>query len=278
MSNIHISNQQISSWQDKNGLGFITRIGAFYLGPTMNTTVHALHTYKIHIAIDGEFDLLLEGGRSFSSCKAAIIAPDRLHKMSSRGAMVGLFYLVPETSEGRKVSAFFSGQDVFAPPPQVLAAIMPHLRVYLEHGCNVDEADDLCGYLFNNLAPLSNAGSVLDFRVRHAIKYLDSMVGCRVTIARVASEVALSQSYLEHLFSEQVGISISRYMLWARMRDAVTLMASNQCLTQVAHEVGFSDSAHLSRTFRRMLGIAPSDLLRTTNLYRANGSVAKISG
>jgi AraC-like DNA-binding protein len=270
MSNIHISNQQISSCQNKNSLGFILRTGAFYLGPTMNTTVHALHTYKIYIAIDGEFDLLLEGGRSFSSCKAAIIAPDRLHKLFSRGGMVGLFCLVPETEAGRKISAFFSGQDVFAPPPQVLAAIMPHLRMYLEHGCNVEEACDLCGYLFNNLAPCSNAGSVLDFRVRHAIKYLDSMVGCRVTIAKVASEVALSQSYLEHLFSEQVGISISRYVLWARMRDAVTLMVSNQCLTQVAHEVGFSDSAHLSRTFRRMLGIAPSDLLRTTSLYKAN--------
>jgi AraC-like DNA-binding protein len=32
--------------------------------------------------------------------------------------------------------------------------------------------------------------------------------------------------------------------------------------TEAAHETGFADSAHLSRTFRQMFGISPAMLIR----------------
>ena len=49
--------------------------------------------------------------------------------------------------------------------------------------------------------------------------------------------------------------------LWLRLRRAVELLASAGSLTEAAHDAGFSDSAHLSRTFRKMFGVKPSLLL-----------------
>jgi AraC-like DNA-binding protein len=255
--------------------GFIINAGALYLGPDMKSTVHALHNYKIFIAVHGDFDLHLMGGRAFRACKAIVIAPDRPHRIISRGAMFGAFYLVPETIEGQKVSRFFAGKEVFVPPAPVLAAIMPRLRMYLENGCSVQEADEISNYLFNNLTPPGEAGAALDRRITRALEHLDSRVGYRVRLAEVAAEIALSHSRLEHLFREQVGISISRYMLWSRTRAALMLMATRKSLTEVALEVGFSDSAHLSRTFRKMIGISPSTLLRTTRLYQIDAESNK---
>jgi AraC-like DNA-binding protein len=40
----------------------------------------------------------------------------------------------------------------------------------------------------------------------------------------------------------------------------VDVFAAGGSLTDAAHEAGFADSAHLSRTFRRMFGVAPSSL------------------
>jgi AraC-like DNA-binding protein len=235
----------------------------------MKTSTHALHNFKIYIAVHGEFDLFLASGGRFRSCQAAVIAPDHGHRIVGRDVIYAAFYLVPETPEGRKVSAYYGGREVFAPPRHVLAALVPQLRRCLERGCDREDADYLCDFLFKHLTPPGDAAKSLDKRVMGAIEYLDSTIGRRrLTVAEIASEVALSPSRFSHLFNEQVGISVSRYVLWARTRAALKLMTAERSLTEVALEAGFSDSAHLSRTFRRMIGIAPSTLLRTTHLYR----------
>jgi len=46
------------------------------------------------------------------------------------------------------------------------------------------------------------------------------------------------------------------------MRVAVTSVLSGMTLTQAAHEAGFSDTAHLSRTFMDMFGVNPSTVLK----------------
>lgn len=251
-----------------DGVGFILPSGALYFGPEMQASTHAIHNYVIYIATHGRFDLLLPGGKVLSSCEAVATAPGCPHRVFSRGARLSIFYLVPETDAGRRASAFFRGRRVFSPPARAVSAMLPRLRIYAEHGCNPDEADDVSNYLFDKLAPPLCPAAALDERVAHTINHLKSAAGRRVTIGEVASEVALSCSRLEHLFTEQVGIPIRSYLLWARVRYALQLMVGGGSLTDVALDAGFSDSSHLSRTFRRMVGVAPSTLLRKASLYR----------
>jgi AraC-like DNA-binding protein len=59
----------------------------------------------------------------------------------------------------------------------------------------------------------------------------------------------------------QTGISFRAYLLWARVGYAVTRGMAGSSWTEAAQQAGFADSAHLSRTCRRMFGIAPSMLL-----------------
>lgn len=269
MSIIWLPEHLTGGSQKVDSLGFIINAGALYLGPGLKTAVHALHNYKIYVAVSGDFDLHLMGGRVFRSCTAVVIAPDRPHRIISRGAVVGAFYLVPETVEARRVSFFFKKKEVFAPPAKVLLSVTPRLRSFMANGCSVEEAEEVCTYLFNNLTPNNAMGLALDTRILRALEHLDSRMGHQVRLAEIAHEVALSQSRLEHLFKEQVGIPISRYRLWSRTRAALMLMATKRPLTDIALDAGFSDSAHLSRTFRQMIGISPSTLLRTTRLYQS---------
>jgi AraC-like DNA-binding protein len=72
--------------------------------------------------------------------------------------------------------------------------------------------------------------------------------------------VGLSSGRTRHLFVEQTGLSFRTYLLWLRLDRAVQLFAEGASLTEAAHGAGFADSAHLSRTFRRMFGIVAASL------------------
>jgi transcriptional regulator GlxA family with amidase domain len=76
----------------------------------------------------------------------------------------------------------------------------------------------------------------------------------------LASAVGLSPSRLMHVFTSSVGIPLRPYLAWLRVQRAAIEIVSGNSLTDAALAAGFSDAAHMSRTFRRMLGIAPSSL------------------
>lgn len=71
----------------------------------------------------------------------------------------------------------------------------------------------------------------------------------------VASELGLSESRFVHLFSQTMGISWRPYLLWRRLNCAVLALKNGQTATEAAYHAGFSDSAHLSRTFKKHFGI-----------------------
>ena len=77
----------------------------------------------------------------------------------------------------------------------------------------------------------------------------------------LAIAVGLSPSRLRHLFRLQVGMSAQSYQVWLRLGEACALLAGGVSLSAAAVGAGFSDAAHLSRTFRRTFGLAPSQII-----------------
>lgn len=76
--------------------------------------------------------------------------------------------------------------------------------------------------------------------------------------SEVADKLALSESRFLHLFSQEMGIPWRPYLLWCRMICAVRAVLNGHSATDAAHLAGFSDSAHLSRTFRKTFGMTMS--------------------
>lgn len=74
--------------------------------------------------------------------------------------------------------------------------------------------------------------------------------------SQVANHLALSESRFLHLFRDELGISWRPYLLWRRSLCAIQAVISGVSATDAAHLAGFSDSAHLSRTFRTQFGMS----------------------
>lgn len=78
-----------------------------------------------------------------------------------------------------------------------------------------------------------------------------------LSLVDVARAVHLSPGWFRHLFVEQTGTTDRAYVLWLHINRAVSAMMDGSSWTEASHLAGFADSAHLSRTFRRMFGISP---------------------
>jgi len=112
---------------------------------------------------------------------------------------------------------------------------------------------------------LKNEEAALDARVSASMTHFE--VDPSLRSADVAQRVGLSPSRLREHYSEQLGVAPTALRTWFRHRVVIQAMARGLNLTHAAHEAGFADSAHLSRSFRKTFGLPPSRLLSTTTRF-----------
>ena len=96
--------------------------------------------------------------------------------------------------------------------------------------------------------------------------HLEERLAAPLRVAELARRVGLRQRELSARFRRGTGLTIRRYVLWLRLKAAVSSLAERRTLTEAAHAAGFADAAHLSRTFVEMFGVAPSESVAALSL------------
>jgi YesN/AraC family two-component response regulator len=99
---------------------------------------------------------------------------------------------------------------------------------------------------------------------RKAMAYIHEHYAQPIGREDVARYVHVSEGYLSRCFSQETGLSLIQYLTRYRIQEAKQLLVtSDMAITDIALEVGFSDSNYFSRTFRREAGISPLAYRRT---------------
>lgn len=93
--------------------------------------------------------------------------------------------------------------------------------------------------------------------VQRAKTYLEDHFDQPISLSDVADHVALSPYYLLRVFHAEVGLPPHAYLQDVRVRRAQQLIENGQPLADVALSVGFSNQSHLTRRFKRIVGLTP---------------------
>lgn len=93
--------------------------------------------------------------------------------------------------------------------------------------------------------------------VRVSRQYLDEHAQENVTLRALAAHAGLSAFHLCRVFHESVGMTPHAYQTQARVRHAKSLLRAGLPIPLAATEAGFYDQAHLTRHFKRILGLTP---------------------
>jgi AraC-like DNA-binding protein len=95
--------------------------------------------------------------------------------------------------------------------------------------------------------------------VDRALEYLAWHFADDADLPTVAAQVGVSSHHLSRLFHAGTGITLSGYRTELRVRAALERIEHGASdLSGVACDVGFFDHAHMTRTFRRLLGTTPT--------------------
>jgi signal transduction histidine kinase/AraC-like DNA-binding protein/ABC-type sugar transport system substrate-binding protein len=94
--------------------------------------------------------------------------------------------------------------------------------------------------------------------VRQAMAYIHEHYAEPISRADLARHVALSENYLTACFRRELGVTPITYLNRYRVNQARQLLTdTDQSVTEIALQVGFSDSSYFSRVFRREVGLSP---------------------
>lgn len=95
--------------------------------------------------------------------------------------------------------------------------------------------------------------------VRQAMAYIHEHYGEPITREELATFVSVSPRYLTRCFHEETGLTPITYLNRYRINQAkVLLERGDNTITEVAFDVGFSNSNYFGRVFRREVGASPS--------------------
>lgn len=112
--------------------------------------------------------------------------------------------------------------------------------------------------IVDQLAAILGPATARDPRMEHAINITRNQAPEDYCFQDILDHVGLSAGRFSHLFTDEVGLPLRSFLIWKKTKDALNMLLTKASLTEIAHDSGFSDSAHFCRTFQNSLGIAPS--------------------
>jgi AraC-like DNA-binding protein len=207
------------------------------------------------LLIRGNFD------DQWMRCGAALVRPDAAHEVDARDTNVLIGFVDSESELGAALSEHIEGGISCVSESRVarwratLGKMPTEARV--ERWVRTE--------LLHRRRPVR-----IHPGVSRVLKHLREELGTcdDFSLKTLAAISGLSKSRFMHVFTESTGVALRPYILWLRLQRACCELMAGASVTAAAHSAGFSDAAHLTRTFRRMLGMTPTELALRKKMSR----------
>lgn len=226
---------------------------------------HRHHALHLVLAREGALSARVGDESAPTTSAGVLTAPDVPHSIDARGREVVLVFVEPEADVGARLLATLRG-----PARRMSGEQRDALLTGLDPRPGTRALSEWLEPAVDRLAGSARPERRMHPRVRRLLAILkDLPPDADVSLEALGARVGLSPSRLMHVFTESVGIPLRPYVLWLRVQRAATAIVHGAPLARAASEAGFSDAAHMSRTFRGMFGLPPSALARRSQSVQA---------
>jgi AraC-like DNA-binding protein len=104
--------------------------------------------------------------------------------------------------------------------------------------------------------------------VSRAMDYIKANYHEEVTLERIAKHIQVNPSYLSRTFKQNTGFTVVEFITFKRIWHAKKmLLYTDARITDIAHQIGYNNVTHFQWTFKKMLGVSPSQYRKLPRTY-----------
>ena len=222
--------------------------------------MHAHHAVQITLPFNGGGARFQVPGEPWTNYSAAIVAAQQPHAFEARGQMMAQIFVEPESRDGRALQLLHRAQGIAALGDSISSQVEALAAAYESRATGAALIELAHATIRKLVGASPSAATPPDARIAQALELIREQLSGPVSLKTIAQAVHLSPDRFRHLFMEETGVGFRPYVLWQRLDCALAAYVKGSTLTEAAHNGGFADSAHFSRTFRKMFGIAPASV------------------
>lgn len=117
----------------------------------------------------------------------------------------------------------------------------------------------LSGIYRKQIRVAQSSASLLQYRIK---EYIAANINRPLNLEEIAAQVDKTPNHVNHVFREECGVSIHRYINEARVRRISDLMQTQaMSFAQACESVGIADICYGYRLFRKHMGITPREYM-----------------
>lgn len=262
--------EKVRFWRDP-ALSDLELLRATYI--THSFSPHTHEGFAIGVIIDGTEAFAYRGTRYAAPAGSiVVIQPGEVHTgyaATAAGWSYRMFY--PAAALVQKAASEVAGRESllpFFPTPVIedkqLAECLSRLHLVLETATERLERESCFLWALAQLVT-RYADPHIELRsvgrenqpVKRVQEYLGAHFAENVSLEQIAALADLSPFHLIRVFRRQVGLPPHAYLTQVRIKKAKILLALGEPIAQVAIKTGFVDQSHLTKHFKRVVGVTP---------------------
>lgn len=263
----------------KQGHLYLCQVGDLYCGSNYHVERHRQSVYEITYICSGKGTFFIDG-KSYKLKRGDIVLnkPGQMHEGVAdsidpfRYFYIGFLFCDEGNDEDR---IYHRIEDIFDSAAYPVTQDMYNIEsAFLRTYREIVEPDEYSNLLIKNYMSeivlltsknySNNSKTMGEYEIRQGlideiISYIDLNSDRLIKLGEISDHLGYSSSYISHVFSRKMGMSIRDYCDNLRLEKAVELLKeSDKTISEIASKLGYSSVHSFSKAVKARYGTSPS--------------------